>query len=118
MPILFIHAIDDWDIPYTHSETLFDALMEPILPPIASTASASWSKEEWDTFYTTNSARNSARNKLVTQSEIPHFGTVDEFVRGRDGHRVVFLKMIDGGHNKLGTYEGVHEVMRTTFGFT
>lgn len=92
--------------------------MEPLLPPIDATASTSWSKEEWDTFYAANSARNSARNKLVTQSEIPRFGTVDEFARGRNGDRVVLLKMIDGGHNRLGAYEGIHEIIRATFNFT
>jgi len=115
--ILFIHAENDWDIPCTHSETLFDALLEPLLPS-ADTPSTSWSQHDWDKFHTTKSVRARIRNELVTHSEIRHFGTLDEFTRSKDGEgKVIYLKTNDGGHNRMGTFEGVQEVIRSTFNF-
>jgi len=117
-PILFVHAENDWDIPYTHSETLFNAILEPLLPSTATPAPAtSWSQEDWDKFYAIQSARASTRKELVAHGEIRHFGTVDEFMRPKDGGKVVLLKTVDGGHNKMGTFEGVQDVIRSTFNF-
>jgi len=117
-PILLVHAEDDWDIPYTHSETLFNALLEQLLPSIVSPpigAATDWAKEDWDKFYAAHSVRTNVQKSLVTSSEIPHFGTVNQFIRGKDEGKVVFLKTIEGGHNKLGALEGVQEVIRVTF---
>jgi hypothetical protein len=47
-----------------------------------------------------------------------HFGIIEEFARGKEGKGTVsMLKTIDGGHVKLGTYEGIQEVIRATFKF-
>jgi abhydrolase domain-containing protein 12 len=116
-----VHAEDDWDIPYTHSETLFNALLEHLLPSIVTPpigAATSWVKDDWDKFYATHSVRTNVQKSLVTNSEIPHFGTVNQFMRGNDKGKVVFLKTIEGGHNKMGALEGVQEVIRVTFDFS
>lgn len=43
---------------------------------------------------------------------------MESFERGVEGGgKVVLLKTIEGGHNKVGAHEGVHEVIRSTFGF-
>jgi abhydrolase domain-containing protein 12 len=120
-PILLVHAEDDWDIPYTHSETLFNALLEHLLPSIVTPpigAATSWVKDDWDKFYAAHSVRTNVQKSLVASSEIPHFGTVNQFMRGKvDEGKVVFLKTIEGGHNKMGALEGVQEVIRVTFDF-
>ncbi|KAG2052924.1 hypothetical protein BDR06DRAFT_1009063 [Suillus hirtellus] len=36
VPILILHAEDDWNLSHTHSDALFDALLEPYLPPVYS----------------------------------------------------------------------------------
>jgi abhydrolase domain-containing protein 12 len=116
-PILFVHAEDDWDIPYTHSETLFNTLLEPLLPSTP-TPATSWSQQDWDKFYAANSLRTSTRKGLVAHAEIRHFGTLDEFTRSKNGDgKVVLLKTNHGGHNQMGTYEGVQDVIRSTFSF-
>jgi abhydrolase domain-containing protein 12 len=113
-PILFVHAENDWDIPYTHSETLFDAILEPLLPSSPTTPTTSWSQEDWDTFSSVQSERTRVRTNIVTHTEIRHFGTMDEFTRKDEG-KVVLLKTVDGGHNRIGTFEGVQDVIRATF---
>lgn len=37
---------------------------------------------------------------------------------GEHGGKVVFLETIEGGHNMIGTHEGVYEVIRSIFGFS
>lgn len=116
-PTLFIHALNDWDIPYTHSEALFNTVLDPLLPPIATPplAASSWPKEQWDAFYSAQSARVKVRAELVRHTEIRNFGTVDAFKQGE--RKIMLLKTIEGGHNKIGSLEGIHEVIRSTFGF-
>lgn len=77
---------------------------------------SSWSQDEWDTFYTAQMARAKARQSLIKHYEIRHFGTIDEFTKEGQG-RVVLLKTIEGGHNMIGSLEGVQEVIRHSFNF-
>jgi len=60
--------------------------------------------------------RAKVRKGLVTHIDIRHFGTIDEFTKEGEG-KVVLLKTNEGGHNKIGTLEGVQEVIRHTFNF-
>jgi len=95
-------------------------LLEPLLPSIIAPpiAAATWSKEDWDEFYAAHSARANVQKNLVTRLDIRHFGTVDQFAREKDGEgKIVFLKTIEGGHNKMAALEGVQEVIRVTFNF-
>lgn len=97
---------------------LFNTILEPLLPPLSASpiAGSSWSQAEWDTFYMGQMARTKARKSLVKHVELRHFGTIDEFTKEGEG-KVVLLKTIEGGHNKIGTLEGVQEVIRHTFNF-
>lgn len=122
-PILLIHAHNDWDIPSTHSSALFSSALEPHLPAIPTAplaASSSWTQEQWETFYKAQEERKAVYEKIVTSREIRNFGSLESFERGVEeggGGKVVLLKTIEGGHNKVGAHEGVHEVIRSTFGF-
>ena len=119
--MLIIHAQNDWDIPSTHSAALFSSALEPYLPaiPTAPSAPSSWTQNEWEAFYKAQQERRAVYDKLVTNEKIDNFGTVESFERsGEAGGKVVFLETIEGGHNMVGTYEGVYEIMRSTFGFS
>jgi len=40
VPLLIVHAENDWDIPHSHSQTLFDAFLDQHLPPLPEIAAA------------------------------------------------------------------------------
>ncbi|KAJ7202827.1 Alpha/Beta hydrolase protein [Mycena pura] len=117
-PILIAHAENDWDIPYTHSEALFDTFMDPVLPaaPSLPTNAAALSQEEWSAFGEQLTKRKTARNELVTSVELRNFGTVHEFVDVGHKRTVVFVQTLAGGHDYLGVQEGVQDVIGRTFG--
>jgi abhydrolase domain-containing protein 12 len=72
------------------------------------TASAS---QEWTDFYKQQSKRKAKREEIVTHTIIDRFGTLDECQM--KGRKVYLLKTRDGGHNMIGTLEGVHDVIQT-----
>jgi abhydrolase domain-containing protein 12 len=117
-PVLIAHADNDWDIPSTHSDTLFNALLEPFLPPLPVPPSTpgTWSAEDWSAFATQQSKRIKGREALVTQTKINNFGTLEEFQRP-DASKVIILKTLRGGHNKVGMEEGVQSIIRRVFQF-
>jgi abhydrolase domain-containing protein 12 len=119
VPMLFVHAEDDWEIPHTHSDTLFDALLEPLLPPHPALPlhPGAWSKEDWDEFVARLSARGEHRAQIVAQRDVVGLGMVREFAREPGvGERVVVLKTREGGHDGVLGLEGVQDVMRSVFG--
>ncbi|KAG1822626.1 alpha beta-hydrolase [Suillus subaureus] len=95
VPILLLHAEDDWDISHTHSDALFDALLESYLPPVYSPPASqeSWSTQQWNEYHAQLVTRRETRESLVTRTVIPDFGLMDQ----------------------VGTLEGVQEVIRVTF---
>ncbi|KAJ7043834.1 Alpha/Beta hydrolase protein [Mycena alexandri] len=113
--ILIAHAENDWEIPYTHSEALFDTFLDPLLPSSPSFPSNTLSQDEWATFTEQFSKRKEAREEIVTTVELHNFGTVQECMES--GRRVVLLKTLAGGHDYLGVQEGVQDVIGRTFGF-
>lgn len=115
VPILILHAEDDWDISHTHSDALFDALLEPYLPPVYSppVSQESWTTQQWGEYHAQLVTRREARESLLTRSVIPNFGSMDQF--DGFGERITLLKTSTGSHNEVGTLEGVHEVIRVTF---
>ena len=120
--LLLVHAENDWEIPSTHSETLFNALLEPMLPPLPVPPSTpgGWSTEEWSAFADRQLTRSAKREKLVTRTSIPNFGTLESFHRsdgggGGGGSEVMFLKTLRGGHKRVGTIEAVHFTIRSVF---
>ncbi|KAJ6584663.1 Alpha/Beta hydrolase protein [Mycena capillaripes] len=115
-PILLVHAENDWDIPYTHSETLFDIFLEPLLPPAPSLPenAALLTQEDWATFAEQRTKRKQKRDEIVTTVELSKFGTVHEFTES--GRKVIFLQTLAGGHDDVGAQEGVQDVIGRTFG--
>jgi abhydrolase domain-containing protein 12 len=103
--ILIAHAENDWELPISHSENLFEGLLSPIFPHVPP-KSGSLTEEQWEE----NMER---RRQLVIHTEIPHFGTMDECSWG--GRKVVLLKTMEGGHNSVGELEGVQEIIRNMF---
>ncbi|KDQ62270.1 hypothetical protein JAAARDRAFT_30167 [Jaapia argillacea MUCL 33604] len=118
-PILLAHSEDDWDIPVSHSEVLFEHLLEPHLPSVPSlpTSPAELSKisqADWDAYATAQTRRKEARDELVLKKNLEHFGSIQEFSTG--GARVVFTKTVWGGHDRIGLQEGVQDAIGRTFG--
>ncbi|KAJ6557219.1 Alpha/Beta hydrolase protein [Mycena vulgaris] len=116
-PVLIAHAENDWDIPYSHSEALFDTFLDALLPPSPALPenALSLSQEDWIAFNIQRAARKEARDELVTSVELHNFGTVHEFTEA--GRKVVFVQTLAGGHDYLGVQEGVQDVIGRTFGF-
>lgn len=115
VPILILHAEDDWDISHTHSDALFDALLEPYLPPVYSppVSQELWTTQQWGEYHAQLVTRREARESLLTRTVIPNFGSMDQF--DGFGERITLLKTSTGSHNEVGTLEGVQEVIRVTF---
>ncbi|KAF7981483.1 hypothetical protein HWV62_33533 [Athelia sp. TMB] len=102
-PLLLVHAENDWDVPATHSATIFDSLLEPLLPPISPPplAASSWTETQWSEFYAAVSVRAKAREAIVREVNLPNVGTLSEFTQSNRG-KVVMLKTDTGGHNGIG----------------
>lgn len=115
VPVLIVHAENDPDIPHTHSDALFDTLIEPFLPSVEPLARepGSWTKEQFNTFQMQMAAKREARQRLLTQMDIPHFGVMDTFAAS--GETIVLLKTLTGSHNEVGTLEGTQDVIRKLF---
>ncbi|ESK91229.1 abhydrolase domain-containing protein 12 [Moniliophthora roreri MCA 2997] len=113
--VLIAHAENDWDIPYTHSEALFNAFLEPLLPSVKLPFNpAALSKEEWSVFTSQIQARNAKRDEIVTTTNFPHFGTVSEFTEG--GRNIVFVKTLEGQHDYIGVQEGLQDIIGQKYG--
>ncbi|KAG9315511.1 Alpha/Beta hydrolase protein [Chiua virens] len=118
VPVMIVHAEDDFDISHTHSDSLFDALLDPFLPLVDSLPREpeSWTKEQWKTYQAQMAIKREARQSLLTRTDIPHFGVMDTF--SASGETIVLLKTLTGAHNEVGVLEGTHDVMRKLFSLT
>ncbi|KAG6844761.1 hypothetical protein H0H87_003984 [Tephrocybe sp. NHM501043] len=138
-PVLIAHAIDDADISHTHADVLFNALLDPYLPSSIPDASAhpavllptdaanfttlhNRMHVDWDLLTSEQAARAVHREKVVTCTEVPHFGVLHEFVApvlGADdkavGRRISLLKTHNGNHD-IPRVEGVQDVIGRMFG--
>ena len=116
MPLLIVHAENDWYIPYSHSETLFDSLEQhlPPLPNIAA-AMAGASDEVAESIDKLSKERRALRRELVSTSEIPRMGRVEVFSIDRSHNTVAFLRSRWGGHSTLGLVEGVQDYIAEMF---
>ena len=117
VPLLLVHAEDDWDIPYLHSETLFDAFLEQHLPPLPNIAAAmaGASDEVAESIDRLSKERRALRRELVTSSEIPRMGHVEVFSKDRSHNKVAFLRTRWGGHSTVGLVEGVQDYIAEMF---
>ncbi|KAF9046493.1 Alpha/Beta hydrolase protein [Panaeolus papilionaceus] len=114
-PVLIAHAEDDWDIPDSHSDILFQAFLEPHLPHLDKFNALFPSSEEWNEFTVERDERDRKRKELVKSRSIPNFGRVDSFTA--DGRTVTLVKSHYGGHDYIVLQEGVVDIIGRTFGF-
>ncbi|KAI5896373.1 alpha/beta-hydrolase [Schizophyllum commune H4-8] len=106
--IIVAHSENDLDIPHTHSETLFEAFLTPVLPTISDAEHPQANGRE--------GRRALRREDIVKTISIRNFGTVQEFEDTRSGgRRVIFVKALAGAHDYLGIQEGLQDILARTF---
>ncbi|KAI0292466.1 Alpha/Beta hydrolase protein [Multifurca ochricompacta] len=117
VPLLLVHAEDDWDIPYSHSQTLFDAFLEQHLPPLPEMTAAIMgaSDEVAEHVAKLSQERAVLRRELVTASEIERVGRMEAFSKDRPDRKVVFIQTRWGGHDTVGLIEGVQDYIAEMF---
>lgn len=116
VPVLLAHSQDDMDIPYHHARTLLDKLLDPHLPEAISlpaTPNVILSKEDYQAYVEAEKQRRTVRSQLVRKTELPSFGTVEEF-DGAAG-KVVYVETFWGKHDQVGLQEGIQDVIASTF---
>ncbi|KIY63308.1 alpha/beta-hydrolase [Cylindrobasidium torrendii FP15055 ss-10] len=113
--VMIVHAENDWDIPYEHSEVLFNAFLEKHLPAIDVPRTPSeLSNQDWSSFSAQIDQRKDAKSRLLRHTEIEHLAVVDEFT---DSSRDVTLVLLrQGGHDYVGTQEGFQDILGAKFG--
>lgn len=117
VPLLIVHAEDDWDIPHTHSQTIFDAFIESHLPalPEITALMAGASEEVAQRMATLGQERAALRSELVAVRDIARFGRAEVFARDAAHGDVAFLRTRWGGHDRVGLVEGVQDYMADMF---
>ncbi|KAI0345650.1 alpha/beta-hydrolase [Trametopsis cervina] len=117
-PTLIAHSQGDFDIPHSHSQTLIDRLLDPLLPAVTvqlpSAPGSPFSSEDFAAFAKARDDRLAARSALTRKTEIPSFGVVEEF-EGHKAPRVVYVETFWGSHARVGVQEGVHDEMGKLF---
>jgi abhydrolase domain-containing protein 12 len=112
---VIFHIENDWDIPYTHSQVLFEAFMEPLLPPVVFPPFGTiLQEEEYTKVNAQITARNQVKASLVGSTVIHNFGTIEAFKSG--AREVTFVRTLVGEHNSIGLQEGVQDVIGLKFG--
>lgn len=106
-PILLAHSEDDFEIPYTHSQSLFDSILEPYLPPApppVPTDPSELSTFNWGVHKSSIDARTRMRKKLVNTVTIEGFGSVQRLRRFATPERMrnQIVKNNDEGGEELG----------------
>ncbi|KAG5352632.1 hypothetical protein C0989_001357 [Termitomyces sp. Mn162] len=138
-PVFIAHGLDDFDIPHTHADILFNAFLEPYLPSSLDVFTHSTSTAlvlsdttnltklddshvDWETLTAAQATRAVHRERIVKRTEVPHFGVLHEFEAPKmavnDGlmsRRIALLKTQYGGHH-VGRMEGVQDVFGRMFG--
>lgn len=116
-PTLIAHSQADEVIPHAHSQTLIDALLAPLLPRLAAApspdAEASLAPEELLALRKQQEEHGARRGAIVKTTEIPRFGTVEEFKGLRAP--VVYVETFWGAHARIGLQEGVQDEMARLF---
>jgi abhydrolase domain-containing protein 12 len=116
-PTLIVHSQDDMEIPYSHSQTLIDKLLDPLLPlstvSFPTAPGAHLSTEELLAFRKEQEARSLKRGEIVKKTDVPNFGMVEEF-KGLQAP-VVYAETFWGAHAQVGLQEGVQDEMGKLF---
>ncbi|KAF8742273.1 hypothetical protein AX14_005448 [Amanita brunnescens Koide BX004] len=112
-PILIAQAEDDWVIPHTHSDVLFEASLAPLLPSIAMPRQPlTLTTEQWSDLARQQEHRSQKRKAIVETSVVPKFGTVS---RIRSGRSVKLVKTLVGGHDSVIEQEGLQDIIAKDF---
>ncbi|KAF8654618.1 hypothetical protein AX16_003529 [Volvariella volvacea WC 439] len=124
--VIIAHATNDFDIPYTHSEVLFEAFLSPYLPQVNILPSSGMgvgqiTKDEWETYTSQHVLRIQERKKISQHTDLGSFGTLDEFEEkdedtGATKRKIVLVKVNAGKHDYIGVQEGVQDIIGRTFG--
>lgn len=114
--VVIAHAQNDWEIPYSHSEVLFTAFIDPVLPAVNFTVTPGSGLDgvEYQALQAKVEERRVAKASLVATTELKHFGTIEEAVV--KGRTVTFVKALNGHHDYVGVQEGVQDVIGKRFG--
>ncbi|KAG9078468.1 hypothetical protein FS749_009499 [Ceratobasidium sp. UAMH 11750] len=116
-PITIVHATDDWDIPVSHAKTLFDSLLEPLLPAYPFDPNEmSLGKIPYTEILKAVEARNARREELIATTMVEGLGTIRRFERSEDKSSVIMLETTWGEHNGLTDIEGVIDVVGWSIG--
>jgi abhydrolase domain-containing protein 12 len=108
--------LNDLDIPYTHSEVLFNAFLKPHLPSIPLLPTTlPIPTDAWNQFETHRQAHFAKRKEIVTHIDMGNFGTVDEFEQ--EGRKIILVKTEAGKHDFIGVQEGLQDIIGMSFGF-
>jgi len=116
VPTLIGHSVDDIEVPHSHSRTLIDQLLDPLLPasvPLPDAPGLPISSELFAAFSEAQAKRKEAKAAFVAKVEVPNFGTIEEF-EGVYG-RVVYVEALWGAHARVGLQEGVQDVIISMF---
>ncbi|KAJ3576297.1 hypothetical protein NP233_g544 [Leucocoprinus birnbaumii] len=115
-PVLLAHAEDDWDIPHTHSDVLFNAFLDDVLPEVKLPESVfRATTEERDALSSSLERRRIIREKLVDHIDMGGFGYIDSFYDEAKRRNVTLVKTKYGGHDYEGVQEGVQDAMGRLF---
>ncbi len=118
-----VHCSQDPQIPSTHTTELFEALLDPLLPPLPFTPEELIRpklppNEHFKLLNEAIAKRNQTRTKLVSDGIIEGFASrVAEFDRsgtGRGG-KVKFVETLYGGHANLVKADSVIDVIGDFF---
>jgi len=98
--VIIVHSKNDHDIPYTHSEDLFNTRIKGFLPD----ASEALSKDS-----------ESVKVNSVTIEKLGTIKTSEKMVNGTL-QKTVLLITETGGHNRINGFGSVLEVIRRVIG--
>ena len=105
------------EIPYSHSEALFNGLVEQYLPPLVvpPTSPGEARGFDWSAFNAASKERQVVRSTLVTMREIPGFGTVHHLGRLNGSGEVTFVEGRYGAHDRIGLQESLMDLVENVF---
>lgn len=115
--MLIAHAENDWDIPHSHSDVLFNAFLDGVLPELKLPESAvRATREDYEVMSASLAKRRVVREKLVDHFDMGDFGYIERFWDKTKKRNVTLVKAKHGGHDYLGVQEGVQDAMGHMFG--
>ncbi|EJC98093.1 alpha/beta-hydrolase [Fomitiporia mediterranea MF3/22] len=111
--ILLVHSKDDVEIPHSHSQSLFDGIVDQFLPilPALPESTSELQGFDWAGFEAAKKERQTSRDALVRKQEIPGFATVHRLHRPGEFGEVLFVEAEYGGHDRVGLQESLIDLI-------